>query len=435
MNIPGRSLVARGHLRSRPATTPLSPAIVRRGLRLSIGEGMMAQVHISLTIGATMTGLALLLGAGNLTLAILTALPTLLQPLQLLSAWLMERQGARKPLTVAGSLGRLLWLLLIPLPYLPWGAAERLGVLLLTVGLGHGLLTMCGNCWTHWMTDLVPPRERGRYFGTRNTALAVVAMGVNFASGTWLDHMRAAGQLADAYAAIFAVGGVCGMISTLLLIAQPEPPMQRVARLPLREIVRVPLRNVQFRQFLRAHMGWQIAVGVAAPFFAAHALTVLDLPFQLLATLDVITAATSLLALRAWGSVADRIGHRRVLVIGMVIVIPLPLAWVAATPTTLWPLYLNATIAGIGWSAVNQSLFNRLMEQAPAAARGAYLAVYGTLTGLAGFGASVLAGGVANVLEGVTWHLLSWPMNNYQTLFLVACFLRASVPLLWRKAL
>jgi MFS family permease len=435
MNILGRSLAVRGQGRSRPATTPLSPAAVRRGLRLSIGEGMLAQVHISLTIGATMTGLALLLGAGNLTLAILTAMPTLLQPMQLLSAWLMERQGARKPLTVAGSLGRFFWLLLIPLPYLPWGTSERLGVLLVTVGIGHALLTMCANCWTHWMTDLVPPRERGRYFGTRNTALAVVAMAVNFASGTWLDHMRAAGQLADAYAALFAVGGMCGAISTLLLVVQPEPPMQRIARLPLHDILRVPLRNAQFRQFLRAHMGWQIAVGIAAPFFAAQALTVLHLPFQMLATFDVITAATSLLALSAWGGLADRVGHRRVLVIGMVIVIPLPLAWVFATPTTLWPLYLNATIAGLGWSAVNQSLFNRLMEQAPAESRGAYLAVYGTLTGLACFGASVLAGGVANLLAGVTWHLAGWPMNNYQTLFLLACVLRAAVPLFGRKSL
>lgn len=343
LTLPGRVLGA------RPATgeqTPLSSAAVRRGLRLSIAEGMFAQVHISLTSGAILTGLALLMGAGNMTLAILSGLPLLLQPFQLLSAWLVERQGARKPVALIGSMGRLMWLLLVLLPYAPWTPTQRIGVLLLTIVASNALITMCGNAWTQWMTDLVPPRERGSYFGTRNMAISLVAMGANYGAGWWLDYMRAQNTLTLGYALMFALACGCAAVSTMVLFRQPEPPMRRAPRLPLRDLVRLPLRHAEFRRFLGANMAWQVALAAAAPFFSAHGLSVLQIPFKTLALFDSITAATSLLCLPLWGRLADRWGHRKVMLIGLALVIPLPLNWALATPGTLWILYMNA---GAGW--------------------------------------------------------------------------------------
>lgn len=431
------TLPARVGTRPRPAAdelVPLSPATVRRGLRTSIIEGMLAQVHISVTSGAILTGLALLLGAGNITLGILAALPLLMQPLQLLSAWAVERQGTRKPVTVGGSLGRLLWLVLILLPYAPWSPTQRLGVLLVTLAMSQALLTMCGNAWTQWMTDLVPARERGRYFGTRNTAMAVIAMGANYLAGWWLDRMRVAGTLEWGYAVVFGIACAFGAFSTLMLIVQPEPQMPARPRMPLRDVLRLPLQHAGFMQFLRANMAWQVALAVAAPFFSAHALSVLNMPFKTLATFDVITAAISILTLPLWGRLADRWGHRRVLLLGMILVLPLPWAWALATPSTLWLLYLNAALSGIGWPAITLSMNNRLMERVPAEARGAYFAVYATLTGVSYFVASTLAGGMADVLANVQLALGPLTINNYALMFMTGSLLRVAVAWTWRKA-
>lgn len=431
LTLPGRVLGA------RPATgeqTPLSSAAVRRGLRLSIAEGMFAQVHISLTSGAILTGLALLMGAGNMTLAILSGLPLLLQPFQLLSAWLVERQGARKPVALIGSMGRLMWLLLVLLPYAPWTPTQRIGVLLLTIVASNALITMCGNAWTQWMTDLVPPRERGSYFGTRNMAISLVAMGANYGAGWWLDYMRAQNTLTLGYALMFALACGCAAVSTMVLFRQPEPPMRRAPRLPLSDLVRLPLRHAEFRRFLGANMAWQVALAAAAPFFSAHGLSVLQIPFKTLALFDSITAATSLLCLPLWGRLADRWGHRKVMLIGLALVIPLPLNWALATPGTLWILYMNAALAGIGWPAVTMSQSNRLMEQVPSEARGAYYAVFATLTGTAFFIASALAGGIADLLINVRWSVGSLTLNNYALMFLLAALLRGAVAWGWRKA-
>ncbi len=417
------------------AERSLAPSEVRRGLILSIWEGMLAQVHITLTAGSFLAGFALLLGAGNITLGIVAALPFLIQPLQLVGAWVIERQGARKPLTVGGSMGRLLWIVLLLLPFLPLGPTQRLVVLVVMLVVANGMLTLCGNAWLNWMTDLVPPRLRGRYFGTRNAAMAGVAMTVNYGAGLWLDRMRGDGQLAHGYAVLFMGAVVCGAAATILLTRQPEPRLALRERLPIREVLRRPLQHREFRRFMFLIMLWHVALGVAAPFFSAHALTILHLPFKTLAMFDVITSAISMAALGAWGQLADRIGQRRVLLICISGVIVLPLCWVVATPSMIWPLYLNAVLSGIWWSGLNLALSNRLMEQVPSTARGAYLAVFAASTGLTYFIASLGAGTVADLLAGVQIHVAGLSLNNYQVLFVVSSLVRCATLVIGRKAL
>lgn len=413
----------------------LAPSQVRRGLLLSIAEGMMAQVHITLTAGAFLTGYALMLGAGNVTVGIVAALPFLIQPLQLFGAWLIERQGARKPLAVGGSFGRALWLILLVLPYLPLSTTHRLIALVATLTAANALLTLCGNAWLNWMTDLVPPRLRGRYFGTRSSAMAVMAMAANFGGGFWLDQMRAANRAVEGYVGILSVAILCGAAASLFLSRQPEPPLVQAQRLPIREVVRRPLQHPAFRSFMVGLMVWHAALGMATPFFSAHALTVLHLPFQTLAMFDVITAAVSIGTVGWWGQLADRVGHRRVLLTCISGVILLPWCWVIATPSAIWPLYANAVLSGIWWSGLNLALSNRLMEQVPAEGRGGYLAVFAASTGLTFFLASMLSGNVANALSGVSMDLGWLSLNNYQIIFVVSSMLRMSMLVFWRKAL
>jgi len=76
-------------------TSSLVPSEVRRGLLISIWEGAIANIHISITgaIGGSvfLSGFALLLGANNFQLGLLGALPFIGQMFQFLSASLEAR--------------------------------------------------------------------------------------------------------------------------------------------------------------------------------------------------------------------------------------------------------------------------------------------------------------------------------------------------------
>jgi MFS family permease len=260
-------------------------------------------------------------------------------------------------------------------------------------------------------------------------------MVVNYGGGLWLDRMRGSEQQAYGYTVIFMFAIVCAAGGSILLSRQQEPRMVVRERLPIREVFRRPLQHREFRRFMLLIMLWHVALGVAAPFFSAHALTTLHLPFKTLAMFDVITAAISMAALGPWGQLADRIGQRRVLMICIAGVIILPWCWVVATPSMIWPLYINAVLSGIWWSGLNLALSNRLMEQVPVSARGAYLAVFAASTGLTYFLASLGAGSVADALSGVQLNVAGLTLNNYQVLFITSSLVRCVTLVLGRKAL
>ena len=49
----------------------------------------------------------------------------------------------------------------------------------------------------------------------------------------------------------------------------------------------------------------------------------------------------------------------------MGLIVPLPWFWIVATPERIWPLFVNAILAGIMWAGFLMTQTNRLMEQSP----------------------------------------------------------------------
>jgi MFS family permease len=400
-----------------------------------VAEGVLSQVHVSLTVGTLATGLALLLGAGSLELGVLAAMPVLGALMQFPAAWWIERYGDRRRISVLGSLGRVLWLVPAILLFVTIPIPLQLSLFLLATALGNMLLSVALNAWNSWMTDLIPPRVRGRYFGTRGALMSGAAMVTAYA-GAWLvDRSRPAGYEAWAYAGLMGLAVLSGALGSYMLARQPEPPMSARARRRMIDLLRLPLHNRAFRGFAATFLLWQIGLGIAAPFFIAYGLTELRLPLRTLALMDAITALTGLLAQPQWGKLADRVGQRRVLAISMGLIVPLPWMWILATPDRIWPLYVNATLAGIMWAAFLMTQTNRLMELAPAEGRSAYFAAFSVATGIPFMIASLGAGTLMNIVGVDPITVVGFTIHPYVVFFLLSGLLRLSALLLGRKAL
>ncbi|PDW01686.1 MFS transporter [Candidatus Viridilinea mediisalina] len=382
----------------------LAPQEVRRALRISTVEGAVANIHISITgsVGGSvfLTGFAILLGANSFQLGLLGALPFIGQLFQFVGAYLEERSGNRRKLVLYNFLAaRLIWALLLALPFLTFLGSAQL--LVFFVGLAatyafHGIAT---NAWMSWMSDLVPPRRRGSYFGMRNTVAAMTAMASAFLAGLALDYFRERGGEAVGYALIFGVAVLAAIIAAGLLARQAEPPMQPRPRTSIKEMVRAPMRDANFRSFSAASTGWTMVIGIAAPFFFAYGLTTLEINFATLSLMAILTSAVSLIFAPIVGRMQDKIGSRvtiTVCVLGNAIV---PWGWVIATPDNLLPIWIGSVITGIFWPGLHQGLSNVLMERAPMVARSSAIAAYGALTGFGTLTAGLLGGALAMALD------------------------------------
>lgn len=287
----------------------------------------------------------------------------------------------------------------------------------IALGCSYGLNGMAGNAWLSWMSDLVPPDRRGRYFGLRNTVAGISAMVSIYGAGLILDYFRVQGAAAQGYAVIFGIAVLAAFGAALLIARQPEPPLAPVHWRGIGSFLFDPLREAAFRHFAILATGWALVTGVAAPFFNAYGLTTLQLDFSLLALTGIVTSAVALIFSPLVGWLMDRYGYRRVVTACVLGTVPLPLGWVLSTPENIVPLWLTAIFSGVFWPGVNQGLSNLLMARAPAAQRGVAVAIFSLLTGLGTLIAALIGGVLGQAMTGTLLHLGPLLIKDLAVLF------------------
>ncbi|MEI6388440.1 MAG: MFS transporter [Spirochaetota bacterium] len=197
--------------------------------------------------------------------------------------------------------------------------AARLAALALAISWVFMSISTSG--WLSWMADLVPEDVRGSFFLRRSAVFQSVTVLWFFAASVLLDLVPESGR-SFAYAAIFGIGALGGMVDILLHVRIPEPaPPPVEGRLTVAEFLG-PLGDLNF---LRYSLGTGIAVfavNVAAPFQAPRITdpAFVGAPNVWLGIMTVITILAWVAMAPLWGFVMDRYGRKPAVVLGCLVV-------------------------------------------------------------------------------------------------------------------
>ena len=412
---------------SQGTPQPLSEGQIRATMRTATAEGAFAMFFINWTNGSVLTGFALSLGATPFELGLISSVPLLGQVLSPVVAWLAGRAGRRKVLTVAlGLVGRILWALAATLPWLGDSPA-RMPLLITLIAVSSLFQAGAGALWTAWIGDVVPARERGRYFGFRTGLLGAIGMLANLIAGAFIDAVAAPQN----FQIVLVAAVVLGVISALMVALYAEPPTT-TARLRFLETFTVPFQDANFRKVLAFGTYWTFAVLVAAPFVIPYFLEHLRMSYTQVALWSAIAATSALFLSPLWGRVIDQHGNKPVLEVTTIgCGLFLPAGWLLATPDNLWPIWFGGVIDAMVWGAIGPAQFNLAILTAPQTQRSSFIAALSATTGIAGF----LGGLVSGVLLGWYSHpalqgqVLGLEWTGYHWLFVTSALLRLQA---WR---
>lgn len=234
----------------------------RRALRTSTLDGVFAVQYVTLTGGTLLTTFLLALGADARHVGLIAALPLLGALLQPVGAELVRRRGGRRKgiCLAAGLVDAALWAATIAaVVWLPPAAA--VAAVVGVIAVQQAATAFVGVAWTSWISDLVPARLRGRYFGRRNlvcNALGAVTAAIAGAA------VRAAGaDPLPTFLALIGAGVGFRLMGLSFLSAQPEPRPARSAPGGLLRQLRRPLAHPAFRRFLAFQAAWGFSVNLA----------------------------------------------------------------------------------------------------------------------------------------------------------------------------
>ena len=389
----------------RPSPT-LTDEEVGRSLRLMIWEGVASGALFSLGSGGFMAAYALALGANNLQVGILAALPFITQVAQLPAILAVERYRKRKAIGIPALwAAQLLWVPIGAVPFLVDApGAPAVAAVIVLMALRGVVAPVWATSWTSWMRDLVPRDVLGSYYGRRiavvTGAVAVVGLGGSFFV-RWWEGAASPDDAILAYSYLLIGGALTFGVASPLFAMRAREPLMPAALESGRSAFAVlaePLRDRNFSQLVRFLFVWSLTSNLAIPFFAVYMLSELGLSLPAVIGFTVLSQAANILFVRVWGPMADRVGSKAVLSLSASLYLLVILGWVfTAYPErhflTLPLLGVLHVFAGVAGAGVGLTMSTLTLKVAPEGKATPFLGVAGIAASV-GAGIGPIAGGL-----------------------------------------
>lgn len=383
--------------------------IIRQALNISIYEGIGATIYAVVIQGFFLTKIGLEFGADAFTLSLLLGIQLLSQVIQLFVPRIISALGRRKPFVIFFVLcSRSLWLLILILSVLNITGKNYFMIIVSSYFICSALV---GNAWTSWMKDLVPQKRMGRFFGFRNLVHSFCSLVFTWIYSTILNQW----PTRDGVEIILFIGLIAGFISVFVLSKQYEPPIKEILSFSFIKLIKA---NKNFQRLLIFGGCWNFSILFSASFFAYHEIENLNVSFSLLGYLSMAASLIVMLFYWIWGKIADKIGHKNILRVGICLAAFTSGFWFLMTPQTMdFLLWVDVVSSSLAWSAINIAIFTLPMLVGGESAI-LLIAFLGAVNGICGFAGSLAGGFLSNWLVPITFTMGTLEMEGIQFLFL-----------------
>ena len=396
--------------------------------RAIIVAGCLGMVYLQLTTSPATVQFARSLGANGFHIGILGALPTAMLFMQFVAGvavnhirhrrWLWLTVGiAQRLIMLPAALGPLLWPDMSP-GFWVW-------TLLALTSVNYAMADFCHPLWMSWMGDYLPRKGLGRFWGRRHLWMHWTAAFVLTAAALLTAFHP--GGIQPAFALMGVIGAICGVADLLFFLWVDEPPVQPAPSPRLRDIFAAPFQQREFRAFIGFMCFWHFAAMTRAPFISLFLLDYVGMDLFHVMLLSACSWIGGALTAGRMGWIADRFGHRPLLVLSITFksTLMLALLLVPANPQlTFWlliPVFMLDALLNAG-IAIAQHGF--LLSYSPIRNRAMYIAAGTAVAGMVGGVTSIASGAALRSLAGWDFSFLAVGVSHFHVLFSVSVVLR-----------
>ena len=361
--------------------------------RKFVAEGSATSIARNLST-VYITPFALAIGANSAQIGFLSSFAGLFSPLgQLFGSKMMEKQTRRKIVARGTLIQILFWLPIISLSYFSWkGIGSQylpyflvafFSIFIFAQGMKH-------PAWFSWIGDLVPEKERGKYFSKRNRTNGILGLTAFFIAAFLLDYFKTRGLALLGFSIIFVMSLFFREASHNFLrkIFSPKFKLKKGYYFSFWSFLKTYDNYGKFAVFQAA---FYFSVMISAPFFAVYMLENLEFSYVAFTIVSMSSMVFYLLFVPLAGKFSDRYGNLKLFYVAGFLFPIVPLLWIFLK-TPIFLILFPGLISGIANSAFIMSVTNFTYDSVSPQRRGLCVAYSSLLTGIGIFLGSVLGG-------------------------------------------
>jgi len=377
-----------------------SSSIPDPNLRSNIRHLYWDILWYGVTVGSAMAFLSVYaarLGATSLQIGLLTAAPAVVSLIVSLPAgrWL-ERHSLIRVSFYGAMVQRAGYPVMMALPWLLPTSSQvwALELIILLMSVPGALLMISFNAM---FVQVVPPDQRAQVVGWRNALLAVSVTATSLLCGRLLDWIA----FPLNYQIVFGLGALGAALSTyhigrvrpLQAAAQRDSRPPRETRFNGKPLLRLDLLRGPFGSLLAVYLLFYAVQYIPVPIFPLAYVRELRLSDGAISLGNALFFVAMFFVSLRLGRISERLGHRRVLMLGVLLYGLHPLLVGLAQDATLF--WVALTAGGGAWALAGAGLTNRLMERVPPDDLPAHMALHNIVLNL-----GILAGSFAGPMLG-----------------------------------
>ncbi|MBN2829072.1 MAG: MFS transporter [Candidatus Cloacimonetes bacterium] len=390
-----------------------NPPMIRKTLRISIIEGIFAQVYGTLSaIGSSfITKLLIMLQATPMHFSLLSAIGQISAVFQPIGIALTYKLSHRKRACIAVSaVGRFLTFFL-GLSFRFVLPEQGIWFVLILLFFSATLSSIGGNIWIAWISNIVPLNFRGRFFAKRNQYLLIAGLlagyivsftvglfdielkGLQllFMNATGLRHLFQPEKQGLFISWVFVVATALSLLGLFILSKQPEKPAI-IRTESLRQIYLKPFKDKNFRKLLLYGVWWMLSIGIGSAFWGPFMLQKLNMTLFDMQIYGSIHVFASLMSFKFWGRFIDFNGNKTAMKICIIISGINPLLWLFMTADHHAVIWVEALISGFMWAGAGIVSTNFVLSIAPKNHEQVYSGIYGAFSGFGMMFTTLLTG-------------------------------------------
>lgn len=347
---------------------------------------------------AYLVAYALALGASNVIVGLLGALPWLAYIITQIPGSELVQHFARKRIYVLFSLGRLLWIPILAAPFLFKEPILMIIIFYLLVKLCESITD---PAYTSMLADMVPAAHMGDFSSQRYRVISACGTVTLVVGGLWLKQFPKDSPIG--FTLMFAFGALLALLATIVMTRLKEPAYKDHDHHSIKEFFTL---DGPMKKFVLFSTMFYFAYMLASPFFAVYMLKNLEMNYFFYGIASALATLAQITASRYVGRLTDKYGDKPIAILGHIGTALVPLFFLAVTKQNIWLIIPVQIYSGLVWATADISRYNLLLCISDARKKAMQIAEYNLYTSITMVIAPLIGG---YLTEHASWILAGIP--------------------------